>query len=255
MPGVPGRSYTTYDVYRDYNSDDLLDEMYPQEGDHYSVHGSQTPQNGGFAPLKVIHSANRSKSRPRSLGRPPSRVNVSIQTETQRTYAFPDSSMRPTSPVQRLLERSQTQPMISMQSLPGNEMDPITRQYYNRYWNSKSPSLDPTLYRYGRAGGVWRHIRACVANTGTQIAFIDGTVKQEDNVFFPPYQKSSARSKPFAITSRVPVNHPVPQLKSSYDNKFSKHARDGFKYWYQEPKPIDLKKGLRFKARMVGQGY
>ena len=31
------------------------------------------------------------------------------------------------------------------------------------------------LNRYGRAGGQWRHIRACVAMTGTQIAFIDGT--------------------------------------------------------------------------------
>ena len=30
------------------------------------------------------------------------------------------------------------------------------------------------LYRYGRAGGVWRHVRSCVANTGNQIAFIDG---------------------------------------------------------------------------------
>lgn len=271
MPGLPGRSHTTYDVYRDYHSDDLLDEMYPPDGGHYL--GSQTPlppddratpeaytmQNGGFGPLKVIYPSNRPLSRSRSAVRPPSRVNASIQTEIpqQRNYAIPDADRRLTSPVQRLLERSHTQPMMNLQSLPSNDMDPITRQYYHRYWNSKSPSLDSTLYRYGRAGGVWRHIRACVANTGTQIAFIDGTVKQEDNVLFPPHQKHKSRPKPFMITSRLPptVSQSMPRQKSSYDNRYSKHAREGFEYWYKEPKPIDLKSRMRFKARMVGLGY
>lgn len=206
--------------------------------------------------MKVIYPSNRHLSRSKSAVRPPSRMNVSIQTETQRNYAIPDTNARLTSPVQRLLERSHTQPIMNMQSMPGNDMDPFTRQYYHRYWNSKSPSSDSTLYRYGRAGGVWRHIRACVANTGTQIAFIDGTVKQEDNVLFPPYQMNKAKTSQFLTFSGVPVTRrlPPPQ-KSKYNNRFSKHARDGFEYWYKEPKPIDLKSRMRFKARMVGLGY
>lgn len=246
--------------------------MYPPDGGVYPEQRSQTPlvtpsgpftvQNNGTAPMQVIYPTARRLSRSKSAVRPPSRINVSIQdfytlppleTEAQRNYDTYDSNARLTSPVQRLLERSHTQPMMSMQSMPGNDMDPITRQYYHRHWNSKSPTLDSTLYRYGRAGGVWRHVRACVANTGTQIAFIDGTVKQEDNVIFPQ-QKYKAKPSPFFSGLPVTQRLPPPQ-KPKYRNHFSKHAREGFEYWYHEPKPIDLKPRMRFKARMVGLGY
>lgn len=62
-------------------------------------------------------------------------------SETQYNYAIPDESVRPTSPVQRLLERWHTQPNMSYQGPPpGSQMDPITRQYYHRLWKSQIPT-------------------------------------------------------------------------------------------------------------------
>ena len=75
-------------------------------------------------------------------------VSPCLQTETkrrptpsatQRDYAIPMTMARPTSPVARLLDRYPSAPAMSMQA--GNpEMDPITRQYYNRMWSMHAPS-------------------------------------------------------------------------------------------------------------------
>ncbi|XP_052271076.1 uncharacterized protein LOC127871858 [Dreissena polymorpha] len=176
--------------------------------------------------------------------------------ETQYNYAIPDTGARPTSPVMRLLERAHTQPFMSLQGpSTGPEMDPITRQYYHRLWKSQSPGESVNVNRYGRAGGVWRHVRACVANTGTQLAFIDGTVKEEDNVYFPPWNKSGGQS---AYTNYRPLNwnrgvpktqKSLPPKSATYRNSFNSHAKSGFKYWYQEPKPIDYSAKYCFGAK------
>ena len=70
-----------------------------------------------------------------------------VISETQYNYAIPDESVRPTSPVQRLLNRWNPQPSMSYQAPPpGSQMDPITRQYYHRMWSSKSlPSTSNEL--------------------------------------------------------------------------------------------------------------
>ena len=69
---------------------------------------------------------------------------------------------------------------------------------------------------------------------------IAGIVKEEDNVFFPPWVPGSrTSSSPFVFKPKLPPHKPTP--KSLYNNKYSKHARDGFQYWYSEPQPIDCK--------------
>ncbi|XP_045186985.2 uncharacterized protein LOC123544906 isoform X4 [Mercenaria mercenaria] len=283
---MPGRFYTSYDVYRDYNSDELLNDIYPGPVDGVytpqPMDGRITPQFEDMSPANGRVSSGRPKSRLRSAGRPPSRLDVGVQdfydtppihtekrpkpviSETQYNYAIPDESVRPTSPVQRLLERWHTQPNMSLQGpQPGSQMDTITRQYYHRMWSSRGQPSNSDLHlnRYGRAGGVWRHVRACVANTGTQMAFIDGTVKEEDNVFFPPWQTPSASkprralftaysSQPNQITAKfVPQTQKyLPPKSAKYRNKFHTHAKEGLKYWYQEPKPIDYSAKYSFGA-------
>lgn len=75
---------------------------------------------------KHVHLKTEKKARP-------------LPFEAQYNYSIPDSGVRPTSPVMRLLERAHTQPFMSLQST-GPEMDPVTRQYYHRMWKSQSPS-------------------------------------------------------------------------------------------------------------------
>ncbi|XP_060564852.1 uncharacterized protein LOC132724059 isoform X4 [Ruditapes philippinarum] len=278
---------------KSYNSDDILDEIYP--GPIEGVYTPQpmdariTPQYDDDSPIVGRISSARPKSRLRTSGRPQSRLDVGVQdfyntppihtekksrpqiSETQYNYAIPDESIRPTSPVQRLLNRWHTQPNMSMQGPPpGSQMDPITRQYYHRVWSSKnlpSTSNDVHLNRYGRAGGVWRHVRACVANTGTQLAFIDGTVKEEDNVFFPPWKSANTslqrrasftayNSQPNQISANFipPTQKHLPPRSAKYRNKYHTHAKEGLKYWYQEPKPIDYSAKYCFGARSRWMG-
>lgn len=285
---MAGRFYTSYDVYRDYNSDELLNDIYPGPIDGVytpqPMDGRFTPQFEMSSPVNGRVSSARPKSRLRTPGRPPSRAEVGVQpsdqklsqtekrpkpviSETQYNYAIPDESVRPTSPVQRLLERWHTQPNMSLQGPPpGSQMDPITRQYYHRLWKSQAPSVSEMhLNRYGRAGGVWRHVRACVANTGTQLAFIDGTVKEEDNVFFPPWKQATPTLQRRASFTAYPPSPPqqisanfvpstqkyLPPKSSKYRNKFHNHAKEGFKYWYQEPKPIDSKRMELARRRII----
>lgn len=271
MPG--GRPYTSYEVYRDYTNPGDTWDMYPEPIEGVYTPTPPTPVDGRLSPSR---SLSRSKSRLRTPGRPASRMDIGVQTEkkprpqiseTQYNYAIPDETVRPTSPVQRLLERWHTQPNMTQSGpIPGSEMDPITRQYYYRMWKGQVPQSDNVhLNRYGRAGGVWRHVRACVANTGTQLAFIDGTVKEEDNVYFPPWRKSAPaggglqRQNNYTYyppgnqisANFVPATYRSAPKSSTYRNKFHTHAKEGFKYWYQEPKPIELKMRELARRRLM----
>lgn len=274
MHSLQRRAYTSYDGYGDYNSEDLINDMYPMDGamTPQGYDDRATPMEGRMTPLNGLQSNGRcSPGRPaskmRTPGRPKSRLDVSVQAEsycrsptteararplpneTQRNYSIPEASVRATTPVQRILNRCHTQPFMHLQgSLPGSNMDPITMQYYHRMWKNQAPAKEMTLNRQGRAGGVWRHVRACVANTGTQLAFIDGTVKEEDNVYFPPF--APRQSNNYSNYAEIPMPNymmapqprsPLRRSASLRNNTFSNRAKAGFKYWYQEPKPIDCR--------------
>ncbi|KAL4237671.1 hypothetical protein ACF0H5_002385 [Mactra antiquata] len=265
------RAYTSYDHYQGYSQDNPYEDLYP--GPISGVYTPQpmdrayTPKHGDL-PYNSVPEQGRISSA--GSGRPKSsqvhsRAEVTVQTEkklrpkvseTQYNYAIPDENVRPTSPVQRVLDKWHAQPTMAVQGPPpGSVMDPITRQYYHRMWSNRVPKNEITLNRYGRAGGVWRHVRSCVANTGNQLAFIDGTVKEEDNVFFPAWKSTHGRKqqRPGSYTgyrtqptmlnaSYIPVTNRAPGKKSyKYRNKFNTHAKEGFKYWYEEEKPIDSK--------------
>lgn len=109
-------------------------------------------------------------------------------------------------------------------------------------WNGNKHQHVRSIYRFSIS-----------AMTLMCILFI-GTVKEEDNVFFPPWKPTppslqrrasftAYSSQPNQITANfVPSTQKVlPPKSSKYRNKYHNHAKEGFKYWYQEPKPIDCK--------------
>ncbi|XP_025103763.1 uncharacterized protein LOC112569905 isoform X1 [Pomacea canaliculata] len=138
-------------------------------------------------------------------------------------------------------------------------MDPVNRQYYYRQWRRNPPRPLMPVYREGRLGGPWRHIKACVNSVGSHFAFIDGNVKSEENFFYPPESTLEPPSSSFYVTPRlVPLqkssSSPPTRRSVERDSAYSQRARCGFKYWPQEPKPIDLAARYRQKARMMSLG-
>ncbi|CAH1792378.1 unnamed protein product [Owenia fusiformis] len=111
----------------------------------------------------------------------------------------------------------------------------LARQLYHRKNQARNPIPDqPPIVRAGRAGAPWRHVRQCTGNLGQHIAFIDGVVKQDDTHKYPPYG--------FVIPeihgnppSRVRYRSAPPKPRT-FDNIYSQHARNGFKYWNGEKK-------------------
>ena len=79
--------------------------------------------------------------------------------------------------------------------------------------------------------------------------FLTGTVKEEDNVYFPQFRKTSMDVNHLPMhpqmyaqaTGYMPKYSTMAASHPNYRNKFSDHAKSGFKYWYREPKPIDCK--------------
>ncbi|VDI45316.1 uncharacterized protein LOC143069662 isoform X3 [Mytilus galloprovincialis] len=176
-------------------------------------------------------------------GRPGSRINNATQdyqdqTESRLGY---NNDFRYSSPPPMRLQREMTMPARTEESL-----DPITRQYYNRLFH-RSQSPDMNLNRMGRAGGRWRHITSCFANTGSHMSFVEGTVKQVDNNFMLP-KRQPAQKISFSNSMANPrTMYRAPSAtkrKPKYNSTYYDHAKNGFKYWYQEQnKPMDL--GLR----------
>ncbi|XP_050406591.2 uncharacterized protein LOC126821956 isoform X2 [Patella vulgata] len=120
-------------------------------------------------------------------------------------------------------------------------MDPVNRHYYFREWCRNPPRPQMPLNRSGRLGSTWRHVKTTFNPHGSHIAFIDGTVKEEENYFYPPelmYQPPNFTSyippRMFATPS-LSASPKQPKYRTTYNNK----AKQGFKYWYQDPKPID----------------
>ncbi|KAK3597658.1 hypothetical protein CHS0354_040028 [Potamilus streckersoni] len=254
MPGVK-RAFTSYDVYNDFDRDALLDDLYPSDGRESRTNGYVSPVFDGRYSPTGRPSPDRGIKTPAM--RPPSRPlgRGYLNTDKHVSYVTPHVAPRPTSPVMKALQRSNTSPMIQ---LPPEPMDPFTKAYYHRQWRTRTPSPNIALNRQGRAGGVWRHVRACIANTGNHICFIDGSVKQEDNFFFPVVPKVSG-SQDYTYAYLPPPSPKtrlrIPQTKAqNRSNLYHNHAKQGFKYWYQEPKPIDYSTKYSFgaEARWLG---
>ncbi|CAG2195181.1 unnamed protein product [Mytilus edulis] len=167
-------------------------------------------------------------------GRPGSRINNATQTESRLGY---NNDFRYSSPPPMRLQREMTMPARTEEPL-----DPITRQYYNRLFH-RSQSPDMNLNRMGRAGGRWRHITSCFANTGSHMSFVEGTVKQVDNNFMLP-KRQPAQKISFSNSMANPrTMYRAPSAtkrKPKYNSTYYDHAKNGFKYWYQEQnKPMD----------------
>ncbi|XP_033735232.1 uncharacterized protein LOC117323851 isoform X3 [Pecten maximus] len=201
-------------------------------------YGARTPNRGRESPLRRANSQmyrpmSRSTSR-QEFGTQALRKHLDYLKQTDpsnRAYASYTPGPCPRPPP---IERGAT-----FAGFGAEDMDPFTKQYYNRLWKSRVPSTQINLNRMGRAGGRWRHIDTCVANTGSNLAFIEGTVKQVDNVLTQPIQESPSMLPRYCQPMTL-GRAPSPGRKYSKDTMFNKKAKNGFKYWYQEQKPIDL---------------
>ncbi|KAK7504229.1 hypothetical protein BaRGS_00004533 [Batillaria attramentaria] len=164
-------------------------------------------------------------SRPRSRARPTlggrSYTDMGIQAEPSQSYPGPVDD----------------NPYVSM--------DPVNKHYYYRLWRKDPPRPIKPIYREGRLGSPWRHIKACINNAGSHLVFIDGTVKSEENFFYPPESMfeppnfSLYISPRLAPTKRQSTSVPATRRSGSKDTIFNERARQGFKYWPHEQKPID----------------
>lgn len=124
-------------------------------------------------------------------------------------------------------------------------MDPINRQYYYKLWRRNPPQPQKPIFREGRAGSGWRHIKACNNSSGSHLVFIDGTVKAEENFFYPPASIFEPLDLPrFALPPPTPKANSPTRVPHTYrgitgDTRIQDRARQGFKTWYYQKKPID----------------
>ncbi|XP_069118402.1 uncharacterized protein [Argopecten irradians] len=231
-----------------YPSDVYEAEFMPRDGamtpgmDRY---GARSPNRGRESPLRRANS---------QMYRPMSRSMSRQEFGTQDRYSLLMRGLRSrsrTDPSQDIRHRGYASytpgpcprpPPIergaTFAGFGAEDMDPFTKQYYNRLWKSRVPSTQVNLNRMGRAGGRWRHIESCVANTGSNLAFIEGTVKQVDNVLTQPVQASQPMLPRYCQPMTL-GRASSPTRKYSKDTMYNKKAKNGFKYWYQEQKPID----------------
>ncbi|XP_019930042.3 uncharacterized protein [Magallana gigas] len=239
------------DVYQTNDYDDGM--MYPP--------ANEGPYSGRYTPMKEGRGTPLRRSNTVVLGsRPSSRINLGTQDNVQRygdylrptdsRLFYPDINNRlqtPAPPTPQPIRRERTFGGFSQSD---NDMDPFTKQYYTRMWKQNMSPENMNLYRMGRAGGRWRHITSCTASSGSHLAFVEGTVKQVDNRLVMPRAIEPAK---------IPVPQTINRVHSSKKNKlnttYNQHAKNGFKYWYQEQnKPMDLASRFRLKARLLERG-
>lgn len=210
---------------------------------------NEGPYSGRYTPMKEGRGTPLRRSNTVVLGsRPSSRINLGTQTDSRLFY--PDINNRlqtPAPPTPQPIRRERTFGGFSQSD---NDMDPFTKQYYTRMWKQNMSPENMNLYRMGRAGGRWRHITSCTASSGSHLAFVEGTVKQVDNRLVMPRAIEPAK---------IPVPQTINRVHSSKKNKlnttYNQHAKNGFKYWYQEQnKPMDLASRFRLKARLLERG-
>ncbi|KAL5009143.1 hypothetical protein ScPMuIL_014724 [Solemya velum] len=249
MSGLSKRAYTSYDFYPvepgagtgAYFPVEIWSENDRVKSPEF---GRCTPDPSGRLSPQIPPRSPTRQSQTRLLGTRQSRLP---QTEYKIRYT-------PEPPVRRSMS-PQLRPFYSTRDQPigYEEMDPITMQYYNRLWKSHVPETNPSFYRMGRAGGQWRHVRACTANTGSHMVFIDGVIKQSDNVVYP--LKVQEKQRP--LSPRLQIVSPTTRKnKYTYANIFNEHAKNNFVYWPRESKPVRLAPDTKMvAARQFGLGY
>ncbi|XP_013417232.1 uncharacterized protein LOC106178561 isoform X1 [Lingula anatina] len=134
---------------------------------------------------------------------------------------------------------------------PNIHGDPHLNSYDTSYGNSYSKQLTalsqreaftgPPRFRYGRAGGPWRHIKETTGYGGNHIMFVDGVVKQKDASRNPPF--GWELSYPDTMDSHYytlrAMTAPGTRKANILNTSFNQRAKKGYKYWYEEKKPTN----------------
>lgn len=235
MSGV-ARAMTSYDHY----GDQLKEDYFQDTSDYIPIHGRETP-------IGMV--------RPSSPGGP------SMMQGGDRLARPRTRSVRP-----GMGSRARTQVDVRS-SMPdyldenpySKPMDPINKQYYYKQWRRNPPQPQRPIYREGRLGSPWRHVKACINNGGNHLVFIDGTVKTEENFFYPPEDVLAPPNFSMYTSPRLPRSQTMVPMtyrggSLNRDNSFNERARQGFKYWNEQKRPIDLASRYRQKAKMLTMG-
>lgn len=224
---------TSYDYY----NDQLKEDYFEDTADYIPIHGRQTPigmvrpcSPGGPSFAAERQSRSRTRSvRPGMGGR--SRTQVDVR------HSMPD----------RMEDQN---PFVK-------PMDPINQQYYYKQWRRNPPQPQKPIYREGRLGSPWRHVKACINNAGNHLVFIDGTIKSEENFFYPPEDMYEPPNFNMYVSPRMPRRSQTMApmtYRGTSNNNYNERARQGFQYWFHQKKPIDLASRYRQKAKMLTLG-
>jgi len=119
------------------------------------------------------------------------------------------------------------------------------------------------MSRSGRNGGQWRHIKQALGQTGSNILFIEGTVKDDDVRRYPPFGILEPEMRYNHLGQRMLPRRLGDTGGSAGNrrNQFSNRAKAGFQYWYKEPtsnisqrpgQPIRTISGHQLTTRGVG---
>jgi len=127
-----------------------------------------------------------------------------------------------------------------------SEKGSVTHKVAQSNSNHHYPDPGPPMFRAGRLGAPWRHIKQCRGNLGNHICFVDGCVKEDDH----DYESSHAGTgRPEGVVYLPPAalegNHNltghrgVPRATLPHrDSKYMANAKQGFKYWFEDKKPM-----------------
>ncbi|KAH9509249.1 hypothetical protein Btru_046585 [Bulinus truncatus] len=217
MMAATPRSRTSYDNYKDVVYSPMFDDVPPMSPGHL------TP-NHQFRPVTSRHSAVGESRQSRPGTRPGTSALVGpVEQEPHVTDTSGNEDDK----------NPFTQPM-----------DPINRQYYYKLWRKSPPRPQQPTFREGRVGAGWRHVKACNVSSGSYLCFIDGTVKAEENYFYPP----DVMYEPLKLPKFVPpvkfkdtIVH-VPVTYRGYtpgSPRLSQRALQGFQSWQRPRQSLD----------------
>jgi len=229
------RPRTSFDEYGTQLQEDYFQDM----GGYIPIQGRATPMGmvrpnspGGPRLSPGRQSRSRARSRPALGGR----------SQTMHSLDYGPDKLMP--------QDDDMNPFAA-------PMDPVTQQHFYRKWRNEPPNPQAPIYREGRLGSPWRHIKSCINNGGSHLVFIDGTIKTEENFFYPPdavtgppdFSQFVCPQLPRRSMSQVPMTYRDPR-----SNQFNERAKQGFVYWNRPKKPIDLAARYRQKAKMLTLG-
>ncbi|XP_059178174.1 uncharacterized protein LOC131957395 [Physella acuta] len=204
------RARTSYDFYIDHGDVDLLTY-------------SPAVRPITARPPSTSHG-RRSRLRTRSASRGPG------PREDEGTADVP-TALTPQQPPDD--DNPSTQQPVNDNNPYTQPMDPITRQYYYKLWRRSPPRPLIPVFREGRSGGAWRHIKSCYNGCGNHLAFIDGAVKSEENYFYPPAVMYEPLILPPPPVKQVPVTY------RGGTRQQQERALSGYNYWSKQKNPVD----------------